>query len=79
MRVVVLPAEVVTYLAGRTSHRFASAQAGSADGGRLIYASSVVMLDSARRKVPTLARCLLGLSIAAMLTADTAHGQVPPC
>jgi hypothetical protein len=43
----------------------------------LIYASSMVMLDSARRKmpVPALARCLLGLGIAATLAANVAHGQ----
>jgi hypothetical protein len=43
---------------------------------RLIYASSMVMLDSARRKtpVPTLARWLLGLGIAATLAANVAHG-----
>jgi hypothetical protein len=42
----------------------------------LIYASSMVMLDSARRKlpVPALARWLLGLGIAAMLAANVAHG-----
>src|SRR6202161_2044959 len=42
----------------------------------LIYASSMVMLDSARRKtpVPTLARWLLGVGIAATLTANVAHG-----
>jgi hypothetical protein len=42
----------------------------------LIYASSMVMLDSARRKmpVPALTRCLLGLSIAATLSANVAHG-----
>jgi hypothetical protein len=42
----------------------------------LIYASSMVMLDSARRKipVPVLARWLLGLGIAAMLAANVAHG-----
>ena len=42
----------------------------------LIYASSMVMLDSARRRdpVPTLARCLLGLGIAATLAANVAHG-----
>jgi Protein of unknown function (DUF2637) len=41
----------------------------------LIYASSMVMLDSARRKapVPTLARWLLGLGIAATLAANVAH------
>jgi hypothetical protein len=49
----------------------------------LIYASSMVMLDSARRKepVPALARCLLGLGIAATLAANVArglgHGAVP--
>jgi hypothetical protein len=50
--------------------------AGAADGGRLIYASSMVMLDSARRKarVPPLARWLLGLGIAATLAANVAHG-----
>ena len=46
----------------------------AADG--LIYASSMVMLDSARRKasVPALARWLLGLGIAATLAANVAHG-----
>jgi len=40
----------------------------------LIYASSMVMLDSARRKtaVPLLARWLLGLGIAATLAANVA-------
>jgi hypothetical protein len=42
----------------------------------LIYASSMVMLDSARRRtpVPGLARWLLGLGIAATLAANVAHG-----
>ena len=42
----------------------------------LIYASSMVMLDSARRKLPApaLARWLLGLGIAATLAANVAHG-----
>jgi hypothetical protein len=42
----------------------------------LIYASSRVMLDSARRRtpVPALARWLLGLGIAATLAANVAHG-----
>jgi Protein of unknown function (DUF2637) len=42
----------------------------------LIYASSMVMLDCARRKVavPGLARWLLGLGIAATLAANVAHG-----
>jgi hypothetical protein len=42
----------------------------------LIYASSMVMLDSARHKiaVPALARWLLGLGIAATLAANVAHG-----
>ena len=42
----------------------------------LIYASSMVMLDSARRKtpVPALVRWLLGLGIAATLSANVAHG-----
>ena len=46
----------------------------SVDG--LIYASSMVMLDSARRKVsvPALASWLLGLGIAATLAANVAHG-----
>jgi hypothetical protein len=46
----------------------------TADG--LIYTSSIVMLDSARRKVPVpaLARWLLGLGIAATLAANVAHG-----
>jgi hypothetical protein len=42
----------------------------------LIWASSMVMLDSARRGVgvPSLARWLLGLGIAATLAANVAHG-----
>lgn len=42
----------------------------------LIYASSMVMLDSARRKtpVPALVRWLLGLGIAATLAANVVHG-----
>jgi Protein of unknown function (DUF2637) len=42
----------------------------------LIWASSMVMLDSARRgaRVPSLARWLLGLGIAATLAANVAHG-----
>jgi hypothetical protein len=42
----------------------------------LIYASSMVMLDSARRKmpVPALARWLLGLGIVATLAAKVAYG-----
>lgn len=42
----------------------------------LIYASSMAMLDSARRKVafPALARWLLGLGIAATLAANVTHG-----
>jgi hypothetical protein len=42
----------------------------------LIYASSMVMLDSARLKtpVPALARWLLGLGIVATLAANVAHG-----
>ena len=42
----------------------------------LIYATSMVMLDSARRKVPVppLSRWLLGLGIAATLAANFAHG-----
>src|ERR1700722_8236285 len=42
----------------------------------LIYASSMVMLDSARRDVPlpALARWLVGLGIIATLAANVAHG-----
>ena len=42
----------------------------------LIYASSMVMLASARRKtpIPALARWLLSLDIAATLAANVAHG-----
>lgn len=42
----------------------------------LTYASSMVMLDSARRRisVPMLARWLLGLGIAATLAANVTHG-----
>jgi Protein of unknown function (DUF2637) len=42
----------------------------------LIYVTSVMMLDSARRKVPVraLASWLLGLGIAATLAANVAHG-----
>jgi Protein of unknown function (DUF2637) len=41
----------------------------------LIYASSMAMLDSARRgaRVPALARWLLGLGITATLAANVAH------
>ena len=41
-----------------------------------VYASSMVMLDSARRavRVPALARWLLGLGIAATLASNVAHG-----
>jgi hypothetical protein len=49
--------------------------ASPADGGRVIYASSMVMLDSARRslRVPRLARWLLCLGITATLAANVAH------
>jgi hypothetical protein len=42
----------------------------------LIYASSMVMLDAARRQalVPALARWLLGLGITATQAANVAHG-----
>ena len=42
----------------------------------LIYASSMVMLDCARRKAPVPARAcwLLGLGITATLAANVAHG-----
>jgi hypothetical protein len=42
----------------------------------LVYASSMVMLSAARHRVPvpSLARCLLGLGIAATLTANMARG-----
>src|ERR1700749_3052493 len=42
----------------------------------LIYASSMAMLDAARRgtPAPSLARWLLGLGIAATLAANVAHG-----
>jgi len=44
--------------------------------GGLIYASSMVMLDCARRRVsvPALARWLLGLGITATLAANVTHG-----
>ena len=44
----------------------------------LIYASSMVMLNSAWRgaRVPALARWLLGLGIVATLAANVAHGLV---
>jgi len=42
----------------------------------LVYASSMMMLDSVRREapVPVLARWLLGLRIATTLAANVAHG-----
>jgi hypothetical protein len=42
----------------------------------LVHASSLTMLDSARRRVPvpSLARWLLGLDIAATLAANVVHG-----
>jgi hypothetical protein len=44
----------------------------------LIYASSMAMLDSARRgmRVPSLSRWLLGLGIIATLAANVAHGII---
>ena len=44
----------------------------------LIYASSMVLLDAARRqvRVPALARWLLGLGIAATLAANVAHVRI---
>ena len=44
--------------------------------GGLVYAGSMVLLDSARREapVPALARWLPGLGIAATLAANVAHG-----
>ena len=41
----------------------------------LVYASSMVLLDSARRRtpVPVLRRWLLGLGITATLAANVAH------
>jgi hypothetical protein len=55
--------------------RIASGGALNAVDG-LIYASSMAMLDSARRKtpVPVLARWLLGLGIATRLAANVANG-----
>src|ERR1700722_13854420 len=49
------------------------------NGDGLIYASSMVTLDSARRKtpVPALARWLVGSGIAATLAANVAHGPWP--
>jgi hypothetical protein len=43
---------------------------------RLVYESSMVMLDSARRgvHVPALARWLLGLGLVATLAVNVAHG-----
>ena len=45
----------------------------------LVYASSMVVLSAARHRVPvpSLARCLLGLGIAATLTAKYGPGLVP--
>ena len=42
----------------------------------LVYASNMVMLDSARRgvQVPALARWLLGLGLVATLAVNVAHG-----
>jgi hypothetical protein len=44
--------------------------------GGVIYASSMVMLDAARRgvRVPSLARWLLGLGIVATLATNVGHG-----
>jgi hypothetical protein len=68
--IVVLPQRNPVVLAGWTGRLVPL----TVDG--LIYASSRVMLDSARRKVrvPPLARWLLGLGIAATLAANVAHG-----
>lgn len=56
--------------AGWTAHMFPL----TVDG--LVYASSMVMLDSARSnaRVPALSRWLLGMGIAATLAANVAHG-----
>jgi hypothetical protein len=57
---------------GRTAHTVPL----TVDG--LIYASSMVTLDSARRKtpVPTLVRWLLGLGVVATLAANVDHGLI---
>ena len=57
-------------------HDDLSIQYGALTVDGLIYASSMVLLDSARREatVPALARWLLGLGIAATLAANVAHG-----
>jgi hypothetical protein len=52
-----------------------SGATGAADSGRLVYARSMVLLGSARRRmpVPALARWLC-LDIAATLATNVAHG-----
>jgi Protein of unknown function (DUF2637) len=69
--------------AGRTAKRGTARLVPLTVDG-LIYASSMVMLDSARRDrpVPAFTRWLLGLGIAATLAANVAHGLGPrpgPC
>jgi hypothetical protein len=61
---------------GRTVRRGRTERPVSLTIDELIYAISIVMLDSARRKVPVpaLARWLPGLGIAPTLTANVAHG-----
>lgn len=78
---VAVVAAVVSY-----EHAYALVRAHGETGGTahlipltvdgLIWASSMVMLDSARRgvPVPSLARWLLGLGITATLAANVAHG-----
>jgi hypothetical protein len=78
---VAVVAAVVSY-----EHAYALVRAHGGDGWTarlipltvdgLIWASSMMMLDSARRKVsvPVLARWLLGLGITATLAANVAHG-----
>ena len=66
----------VAVVAAVVSYEHASALVRGTRRVGLIYASSMVMLDSPRRTmpVPALARWLLGLGIAATLAANVAHG-----
>lgn len=82
--VVVGVAAVAAYVSYRHAYELVLAHGESGGTARvvpltvdgLVYASSMVMLDSARhkRRTPLLARYLLGLGIAATLAANVAHG-----